>query len=66
MAGSNIMGAEIGDNPRDQVSDTAKNLGLSMNDCRWMFFEAGFSSIIASEFKQIPLTVEYLRKVGAI
>jgi len=66
MAGSSVVGAEIGANPRDQVADTTENLGLSMNDCHRMLFEAGFTSIITGDYKQIPLNVEYLRKVGAI
>ncbi len=66
VAGSNIVGAEIGGNPRDQVANTAENRGLTMNDCRRMLFEAGFASIITGDYKQIPLNVEYLRKVGAV
>jgi len=66
VAGANIVGAEIGANPRDDVAETAENRGLSMNDCRRMLFEAGFTSIIKGDYTQIPLNVEYLQKVGAI
>jgi biotin synthase len=64
-AGSNVVAVEIGGNPRDDVINTAENRGLSMNDCRRMLFEAGYTSIITSELKAIPLTAEYLRKFGA-
>ena len=66
VAGANIVGAEIGGNPRDQAADTERNRGLSMNDCRRMLFEAGFTSIIKGDFTQIPLDAEYLYKVSAI
>jgi len=66
MAGANVVGAEVGANPRDEVADTAENRGLSMNDCRRMLFEAGFTSVFSGDYNQIPLNVEYLRKVGAI
>lgn len=64
-AGSNVVAVEIGGNPRDEVTNTAENRGLSMNDCRRMLFEAGYTSIITGEPKAIPLTAEYLRKLGA-
>jgi biotin synthase len=66
MAGANVVGAEVGANPRDEVADTAENRGLSMNDCRRMLFEAGFTSVFSGDYSQIPLNVDYLRKVGAI
>ena len=65
MAGSNVAAVEIGANPRDEVANTAENRGLSMNNCRRMLFEAGYTSIITAEPKAIPLTAEYLRKLGA-
>jgi biotin synthase len=64
-AGSNITAVEIGANPRDEVTETAEHRGLSMNDCRRMLFEAGFTSIITAEPRAIPLTAEYLRRFGA-
>ena len=64
-AGSNVVAVEIGANPRDEVTNTAENRGLSMNDCRRMLFESGYTSIITAEPKAIPLTAEYLRKLGA-
>ncbi len=65
-AGSNVVAAEYGANPRDAVVNTAENRGLSMNDCRRMLFEAGFTAIVTGRLEQIPLDVGYLRKVGAM
>lgn len=64
-AGSNVVAVEIGANPRDDVTNTAENRGLSINDCRRMLFEAGYTSIMTSDLNLIPLTAEYLRKFGA-
>jgi biotin synthase len=64
-AGSNITAVEIGANPRDDVTNTAENRGLSMNDCRRMLFEAGYTSVIRSDLNTIPLTADYLREFGA-
>ncbi len=66
VSGSNITSAEWGANPRDDTDEKAEKRGLTMNDCRRMLFEAGYSSIITSDFRQISLTEEYLVKVGAI
>jgi len=66
MAGANIVGAEVGANPRDLMANTAENRGLSMNDCRRMLFEAGFTSIIKGDYEKIPLNQEFLLKTGAI
>ena len=65
VSGSNITSAEWGDNPRDDSGENSERRGLTMNDCRRMLFEAGYSSIITSDLKQIPLNQEYLVKVGA-
>jgi biotin synthase len=63
-AGSNIVAAEYGSNPRDEQSERAVTIGMSINDCRKMLFEAGYSSIISSQFKPIELTSEYLLEKG--
>jgi biotin synthase len=69
VSGSNITSAEWGANPRDDTregtNDNIEKRGLTMNDCRRMLFEAGYSSIVTSDFREIPLNEEYLVKVGA-
>jgi len=64
-SGSNIVSAEWGANPRDDSSNKREKRGLTMNDCRRMLFEAGYSSVFTSDFNSIPLTEAYLEKTGA-
>lgn len=63
-SGSNIAAAEYGPNPRDHQSKGAEKIGLSINDCRKMLFEAGYGSIITPQQKFIPLTTDYLLEKG--
>lgn len=65
-AGSNIVSAEWGANPRDDTDEKSEKLGLTMNDCRLLLFESGYSSVLTNEFKQIPINEEYLVKMGAL
>jgi len=64
-AGSNIVSAEWGANPRDDTDKGSEKRGLTMNDCRRMLFAAGYTAIFSSDFRQIPLDQAYLVKVGA-
>ncbi len=65
VSGSNITSVEWGANPRDDTDEKSKKRGLSINDCRRMLFETGYSSIITCDLELIPLNEEYLVKVGA-
>ena len=42
-AGANQIYAETGSNPRDEFEDTVKGRGLTVENCRQMLSEAGFS-----------------------
>jgi len=66
VSGSNITSAEWGANPRDDTDEKSEKRGLTINDCRRMLFETGYSSIIKNDLEQIPLNEEYLVKVGAL
>jgi biotin synthase len=66
ISGSNITSAEWGANPRDDTDEKSEKRGLTINDCRRMLFETGYSSIITNDLEQIPLNEEYLVKVGAL
>lgn len=61
LSGANIITAETGANPRDNTTDTSKNRGMEMNDCRRMLLEAGFSFIRRGDESKIPLDLAYLR-----
>ncbi len=65
MSGSNIVSAEFGANPRDDVDGKYEKRGLTLNQCRRLLFEAGYTSITTPGFNQIPLNKEYLLEVGA-
>lgn len=63
ISGGNRVCAETGANPRDVVADTSSScgIGLDMNACRKMLFDAGFSKIMRGDGTTIDLTYEYLR-----
>lgn len=61
-SGANIITAESGANPRDNLLDTAKNRGMDMARCRKMLFECGFANIRKGDESKIPLDMEYLIK----
>jgi biotin synthase len=64
-AGGSIVSAEWGACPRNDINEETASKALSINACRRMLFEAGFSSIINGAGEQIPLNEDYLVKVGA-
>lgn len=64
-AGSNIVAAEYGPNPRESQSEGSVHVALSMNDARKMLFEAGYTSLFTPQLKSIDLTAEYLVEKGA-
>ncbi len=55
ISGANIITAETGANPRDNTSDTSKNRGMDMADCRKMLLECGFKYIRRGDESKIPL-----------
>ena len=65
VSGANIVTAETGANPRDKTSDTSKNRGMDMDDCRKMLLECGFSYIRRGDESKIPLNLEYVNRVNS-
>jgi biotin synthase len=61
-AGSNITAAEFGKNPRNDMNHKVSEYSLSINECRKMLYEAGYSSIMSANYNQIPLTEEYINQ----
>ena len=59
-AGSNIVAAEFGPNPREVLEGDSHS--LSIDDCRRMLFEAGYSSILRGDLSKSPLTAHSLLK----
>ena len=59
-SGSNLITAETGVNPRDTATDTSKNRGMDLTDCRIMLYEAGFTHICKGNGELIDLTPEYI------
>lgn len=45
LTGGNLIWAETGPNPRDLEVDTSKSRGLSVEECRRMLWEAGFTPL---------------------
>jgi biotin synthase len=56
-SGANTICAEVGANPRDQNVETSKNLGLSVEDCVRMVYEAGFAGVVRSDKEVIPISL---------
>lgn len=54
-SGANSVYAEIGANPRDESVETSQNLGLSVDDCTRMIYEAGFDGALRGDGKIIPV-----------
>ena len=44
-AGANQIYAETGPNPRDTIEDTSKGIGLSVNICKSLLKEAGYTPL---------------------
>ena len=61
VSGANIITAETGANPRDNTSDTSKNRGMDMYDCRKMLLESGFQYIRRGDESKILLTLDYVQ-----
>lgn len=59
-AGSNLITAETGVNPRDTAADTSQNRGMDLTDCRTMLFEAGFTHLCKGDGTLVDLTPEYI------
>lgn len=55
-SGANSVYAEIGANPRDESIETSQNLGLSVDDCTRMIYEAGFDGALQGDGKTIPVS----------
>lgn len=66
LAGSNIITAESGANPRDNTGDTARSRGMDMARCRKMMFECGFDYLRRGDESKIPLNFEYLVKTNSL
>ncbi len=67
VSGGNRVCAETGVNPRDTAADTSSScgIGLDMNACRKMLYDAGFSKIMRGDGTTIDLTYDYLKELGA-
>lgn len=59
-AGSNLITAETGVNPRDTAADTSANRGMDLTDCRTMLYEAGFTHLCKGDGTLVDLTPEYI------
>ncbi len=44
-AGANVISAETGSNPRDTTEDTSKGIGLSVETCKRILRDAGFTPL---------------------
>lgn len=54
-SGANGACAECGANPRDASAETSKHLGLSVDDCVRMAYEAGFDGVMRPDRQVVPL-----------
>jgi biotin synthase len=55
-AGANTVYAETGANPRDTEEDTSGHRGLDISACKQMLYEAGFTNLLVSPDRRVPLT----------
>jgi biotin synthase len=62
VSGANVVTAETGVNPRDDVAETSAGRGMDMAACRRMLFDSGFKYIRRGDESKIPLTLEYVQK----
>ncbi|NLX95831.1 MAG: radical SAM protein [Rhodopirellula sp.] len=56
MSGANSACAECGANPRDETVETSKNLGLSVDNCVRMVYEAGFDGVVRPDRQVVPFS----------
>lgn len=54
-SGANSACAECGANPRDEAVETSRHLGLSVEDCVRMVYEAGFDAIVRPDKQAVSL-----------
>lgn len=54
-SGANTIYAETGANPRDTQEETSTNRGRDIAACKKMLFESGFSHLLTSPDKRLPL-----------
>ena len=66
FSGAFLLSAEYGGNPRDRSSETEKNRGMSVADCRKMLFDAGFDGIIRPDGTRAKLDIQYLRETNSL
>jgi len=66
FSGAYLLSAEYGGNPRDRSSETEKNRGMSISDCRKMLFDAGFDNIIGTNGSRIKLDIQYLMRTNSL
>ena len=64
-AGSCLVTAESGSNPRDIFLDTSISRGFSTARCRRMLFDAGFEKLLLGDGTTQPLDVDYLNKTDS-
>ena len=55
LSGANLLTAESGGNPRDTNKDTKENRGWTMEQCRKLLWETGFTSLRLGDKSHIPL-----------
>lgn len=60
VSGANVVTAETGVNPRDNVADTSGNRGMDMAACRKMLLDCGFQYIRRGDESKIPLDLAYV------
>ncbi len=66
LSGANLLTAESGGNPRDTNKDTKENRGWTMERCRKLLWETGFTSLRLGDESHIPLTFDYLERTGSV
>jgi biotin synthase len=54
-SGANNICAEVGANPRDENVNTSGNLGMSVEECANMVFEAGFTGVVRADKQVVPV-----------
>jgi len=65
-SGANLITAESGANPRDRERDTKGSRGWSIERCRKLLFDSGFTGIRLGDESVIPLNIDYLEKTGSL
>jgi len=60
VSGANVITAETGVNPRDNVAETSGSRGMDMAACRKMLWDCGFFYIRRGDESKIPLDLKYV------